>query len=230
MTFASRLSPADVSVARALPLFSGLRSEQVAELIRPAVGRTVIDDSLLFSAGDPADRFFIVVSGAVRLFMLNASGIETVIDIIEGGESFAEVAMFGSGRFPLYGEAMAGTRLITLEAQPFLRRLCSNNELGFAMLSALGRWEMRLLAELRQLKSLTPAQRLAWYLLRLAQATEGPARIKLPYRKAIIAARIGITPESFSRALARLAHWGVQTQGDEVDIADAAKLERFCRG
>ena len=78
----------------------------------------------------------------------------------------------------------------------------------------LGRWQLRLMTELRQLKAHTPAQRLGWYLLRLADASTGAARIKLPYRKSIIAGRIGITPESLSRALARLAEFGVETLGD----------------
>ena len=228
MTSLSSLCSADLAAACAVPLFSGLKREQVAELVAHASVRTLDRDMLLFSAGDKADRFFIVVEGAVRLIMLNADGDETVIDIVEAIDTFAEVAMFGSGRFPVSGEAMPGTRLIVIEAQTLLRKLRDDRSLGLAMLAALGRWQWRLTAELDRLKSLSPTQRLAWYLLRLAEVSEGPACIRLPYRKAIIAGRIGITPESFSRALARLARHGVESRGNEIVIADVAELVRLC--
>lgn len=170
-----------------------------------------------------------VAEGAVKLSVLDADGNETIIEIIGAGNSFAEAAMFGSGRFPVSAGAMAGTRLITIEATTFLRKLEENRQLGLDMLAALGRWQLRLMAELRQLKAHTPAQRLAWYLLQLSEASAGAARFKLPYRKSVIAARIGITPESLSRALARLAEFGVETLGDEVLIQDVQRLRRFCQ-
>jgi CRP/FNR family transcriptional regulator, dissimilatory nitrate respiration regulator len=228
MNSLSPLCSADLAAACGVPLFSGLKREQVSELVAHASVRILDRDTLLFSAGDRADRFFIVVEGAVRLIMLNADGDETVIDIVEAVNTFAEAAMFGSGRFPVSGEAMPGTRLIVIEAQRLLRKLRDDPSLGLAMLAALGRWQLRLTAELYRLKWLSPTQRLAWYLLRLAEVSAGPARIRLPYRKAIIAGRIGITPESFSRALARLARHGVESRGNEIVVADVAELVRLC--
>jgi CRP-like cAMP-binding protein len=225
----ARLSPSDIEAACRVALLSGLARASVADLLDQASVRWYDQDSLLFSAGDPADRFFVVVEGAVKLSVADADGNETIIEIIGAGNSFAEAAMFGSRRFPVSAEAMAGTRLITIEAATFLRKLEENRQLGFDMLAEMGRWQLRLMAELKQLKAHTPAQRLGWYLLQLADASTGVARIKLPYRKSIIAGRIGITPESLSRALARLAEFGVETRGDEVVIHDMQRLERFCR-
>jgi DNA-binding Lrp family transcriptional regulator len=53
--------------------------------------------------------------------------------------------------------------------------------------------------------------------------------VRLPYRKSLIASRIGIAPESLSRAMARLVELGVKSRGDEVAIEDVKKLRRFCR-
>lgn len=212
-----------------MALFSGLAPAALAELLASAWVRSYAHDGLLFSAGDRADRFFIVVQGAVRLFVDDADGNETIIEIIGAGNSFAEAAMFGPGRFPVNGEVMAGSRLITIEAAAFLRRLKENRALGLEMLAAIGRWQLRLMAELRQLTAHTPAQRLGGYLLQLAGVPAGSAQVRLPYRKSLIASRIGITPESLSRALARLADFGVETHGDRIVIQDIRRLEEFCR-
>jgi CRP/FNR family transcriptional regulator, dissimilatory nitrate respiration regulator len=173
----ARLSPADIETACRVALFSGLTRASVVDLLDHASVRSYDRDSLLFSAADPADRFFVVVAGAVKLSVVDADGNETIIEIIGAGNSFAEAAMFGPGRFPVSAEAMAGARLITIEASSFLHKLEENRQLALDMLAALGRWQLRLMAELRQLKAHTPAQRLGWYLLRLADASTGAARI-----------------------------------------------------
>ena len=191
MSAPTRLAPSDIETARRVALFSDLNSGIGGRSSRPCLVRSYDRDSLLFSAADPADRFFVVVAGAVKLSVVDADGNETIIEIIGASNSFAEAAMFGSGRFPVNAEAMAGARLITIEASSFLRKLDENRQLGLDMLAALGRWQLRLMTELRQLKAHTPAQRLGWYLLRLAGASTGAAQIKLPYRKSIIAGRIG---------------------------------------
>ena len=120
-------------------LFSDLTPASVADLLDHASVRSYDRDSLLFSAADPADRFFVVVAGAVKLSVVDADGNETIIEIIGAGNSFAEAAMFGPGRFPVNAEAMAGARLITIEASSFLRKLEENRQLGLDMLTALGR-------------------------------------------------------------------------------------------
>lgn len=228
MNIQSPLRPTDLVAACGVPLFSDLKREQVSKLLARAVAHTLDCNTLLFSAGDKADRFFVVVEGAVRLIVLNADGDETIVDIVEAVDTFAEAAIFGPGRFPVIGQAMPGTRLVVIDAQAFLHELREDRSLGLAMLGSLGRWQLRLKAELHQLKSLSPTQRLACYLLRLAEVSTGPAHVRLPYRKGIIASRIGITPESFSRALARLSRHGVESRGSEIVIADAAELVRLC--
>ena len=50
----------------------------------------------------------------------------------------------------------------------------------------------------------------------------------LPYDKGLIAARLGMQPETLSRALAKLRPLGVETHGSRVTIRDIAALRRHC--
>ena len=229
MKITSLLSSEDFATVCRTPLFEGLPQESLAHLLEGASVRSYEDDTLLFSAGDRADCFFVVVEGAVRLFALNEDGSESIIEIFSTGASFAEAAMFASGRFPVNAEAMAGTRLLRIDAAIFMRRLAEDKASAFKMLASIGRWQLRLMGELYHLKAQTPAQRLAWYILQLTDVTAGSVTVRLPYRKSLIASRIGIAPESLSRAMARLVELGVKSRGDEVAIDDVKKLRRFCR-
>jgi CRP-like cAMP-binding protein len=218
-----------MAIIAATPLFSGLAAEDMAHIIRGASVRAFDEDTLLFSAGDSADRFYVTLRGSVRLFALNKDGDEAIIEVISAGDSFAEAAIFSLAWYPVNAEAMAGARVAAIGAAPLLETLRGNSVVASRMLSSLCRWQFHLLAEIRRLKGQSPAQRLAWFLLSLADGADHSARVQLPYRKSILAGRIGITPESLSRALARLAELGVESKGDEVVLRDIPALRGFCR-
>lgn len=224
----ARLLSADVDCLLRLPLLAELRPDEVQALTAEAVVTTYADDALLFSMGDPADRFFAVVEGYVRLFALNNDGHETTIEVIGAGSSFAEAAIFATGRYPVNAEAAAGSRLVSVRDAVLMRLLRDDPDLALRMLGCLHRWQLRLMQELLQLKAQTPGRRLAWYLLDLLDQTPGATSVALPHRKGVIAARIGITPESLSRALARLGRLGVESVGNVIKIPDPDALRRFC--
>ena len=220
----------DLAIIGATPLFSGLTGEHAAPILRNTSVRSFDEDTLLFSAGDPADRFYVALKGSVRLFALTPDGDEAIIEIVGAGHTFAEAAIFGLAWYPVNGEAMAGARVAAVSVAPLLETLRTDSTLATHMLSSLYRWQLHLLAEIRRLKGQSPAQRLAWFLVSLAEGAERTAHVRLPYRKSILAGRIGITPESLSRALARLADLGVESKGDEVVLHDIPALRQFCRG
>jgi CRP-like cAMP-binding protein len=220
----------DISIIGATPLFSGLAAADMAPILRGASVRQFKEDTLLFSAGDHAERFYVAILGSVRLFALNKDGDEAIIEVVGAGHSFAEAAIFSLGRYPVNAEAMAGARVATIGAAPFLETLRGNSAVATCMLASLCRWQLHLLAEIRRLKKQSPAQRLAWFLLSLADGADRTAHVQLPYRKSILAGRIGITPESLSRALGRLAELGVESKGEEVVLRNIPALRQFCRG
>ncbi|MCZ7594171.1 MAG: helix-turn-helix domain-containing protein [Hyphomicrobium sp.] len=58
----------------------------------------------------------------------------------------------------------------------------------------------------------------------MAPAREGSAVVELPFEKSLLANRLGMKPESFSRALRRLRSYGVTVERETVKIADVARL------
>ncbi len=69
-------------------------------------------------------------------------------------------------------------------------------------------------------------QRVIGYLLSLSDATGGGAQIELPARKNIIASRLNLTHEHFSRTLHGLATAGlISVDGQKIGIASIEKLQ-----
>lgn len=218
----------DPSVLAPLPIFDGIAPEAIADLLADATAAVYPRQTLLFSAGNPAECFFIVLGGRVKLFALTEDGKESIVEIFAPVSSFAEAAMFASGSFPLSAEVVEDAALIRVGAASFLKRLQQDRALAFKMLAALARWNRRLTSEIRHLKLKTPAQRVVEFLLSLTDEAQGEVVVALPFKKGLLASRVGIGRESFSRVLSRLRRVGVETIGNTVRIADIGALRRHC--
>ncbi len=225
----NNLSPSDLENCAQAALFATLGSADLAALLSQAQSVFYGETGLLFSHGDPADRFFIVLEGRVNLFALTEIGDQSIIEVFVPIESFAEAAMFSSAKFPLNAEVIAGSRLIHVPAAPFMRRLAERRALAFHLLAGLSRKQAALIHEITELKSKSPGQRLASFLLALARDAQGEVQVRLPITKATLASRIGIAPESLSRALSRLKAVGVESHGREVVLTDLEGLRRLVR-
>jgi CRP-like cAMP-binding protein len=222
----------DIGAVKALPLFENLTPEALSETIGHAVVRQHPIRTMLFIQGDEADRFFVVLGGWVKLFRQARSGAEAVIEVIGPGESFAEAAALGLGKFPVSAECATAVRLLEIPAEPFKKQLAADPELMLRIIASLS---MRLRGFVRRnelLTTRTASQRVAMFLLaHAAEGTEGGSgSVKLPYNKLLIAGRLGMKPETFSRALSELRQIGVNVTRSEVLIEDVRSVEQFANG
>ncbi|HLB06385.1 MAG TPA: Crp/Fnr family transcriptional regulator [Alphaproteobacteria bacterium] len=218
------LTEANLQLLDRHPLFRGLKIETRRSLLNEARLKDYPRGHGLFLQGDPAQSFFFIASGWIKLFRVTPGGDEVVLRVLARGESFADAAIFDSGVYPVSAEVVEDARLMVIPAASFLRRLKEEPELAFKMLASLSSHMRFLVRQLEQIKGRTASQRVADFLLQLCEAESGESRIRLPYDKLLIAARLGIRPETFSRALSDLRHVGIQVQGREVVVPDVNRL------
>ena len=226
--FPAGLSAAEVVLVARLPIFTGLDEARIRRLLDQAVVRSFARNTVLFLQDEPATRFYVILDGWVRLYRQTIEGQESTIAVYTRGDSFAEAAILQSGVFPVTAVVVDDAKLLFIEAEPFLRHLRADPKLCLNMMASMSIHLRRLVQQVEQLTVRSSTERLGDFLLRLAPA--GAARetvIRLPWDKALIAARLGMQPETLSRALARLRPLGIETRGSRVTIHDLAALRRF---
>jgi CRP-like cAMP-binding protein len=223
------LSPQDAALLRDLPLFQQLAEPALESLLATATVRSVERGTDLFVQGDPADRFFILLEGWVKLYRLNRDGAEAVVTMVHAGESFADAAMFAQGNFPVCAQAVTDLRVLSITSQAFARCVQSDVKTAFAMLGSLSMRLRTLVGQIERLQVQSAPQRVGGFLLTLCPPGPGGASFTLPLEKALVARRLGIQPETFSRALAKLRPIGVEVQGAEVTVSDIDALRGFCQ-
>ncbi len=218
------LSTLPLSVAA----FSVLPESEILSVLSNAKVVTYDRTMELFHAGSRADRCFVVISGKVRLFVINGDGRETNICLVEAGESFAEAAMFGTGCYPVNAEVQFGTKLLHIPKESLFGPGHTTPSFTQALLEALGRRQRQLFEWIMEVKTRTPTERLVRELLNLTSAENGPVTVHLRISKAKLASHLGVTAETVSRIFQRLRKAGVKSDsGSKVQIDDIAVLKSF---
>lgn len=218
------ITPDDMRMLRHMPLFSGLEEDAIQRLLIDASVRHFPRNAVLFLQGQPASQFYLLFDGWVKLFRETVDGHESVISILTRGEAFAQSAIFERGLFPVCASTVTCARLLVIPAGPFLRLLRADTDMALNMLGSISRQQRQLIHQIEQLTARTSIQRLAEFLCRLAGTGEGAVELQLPLDKALIAGRLGMQPETFSRSLAKLREHGVTIDRELVTIRDVAKL------
>ena len=221
------LTDRDEQVLGRVALLRGLDEKARYRVIRGAAVKRYPRGATLFIQGDPATVFFVILSGWVKLFRTTEDGAESVIAVLTRGESFAEAANFDQSVFPVSAVAIEDARLLVVPAQRFIDSLQENGDYAVAMLASMSRRLRGLVSQIEQLTVRSAAERLAAFLVNQSVADNGEALVHLPLEKALIAGRLGMQPETFSRALSKLRSVGVACDGNEIRIADVAMLRDY---
>lgn len=206
-------------------LFSQLTPDELATVLRHAESRQVAPGEPIFRQGENASHFYLAVSGQVRLYRISPAGEEKVIDLIRAGGLFAEAVSFMGGRYPVNAAAIDHARLVSFAFDDLNRALHDSPGLAFRMMGGMAMRIHGLVNEIDHLASGSAGQRLVYYLLDLLRDAPDAPRIHLRAPKNVIASRIGIKPETFSRLLARLKEAGILDVHEEwLTVHDEARL------
>jgi CRP-like cAMP-binding protein len=221
------MDPHDWQIVRSTPLFGTMPQDVVQSIVGNRAVRSYDKGTVLFQQGEAAGSFFVVLDGWVKLFRITPDGSEAVVGVFRRGETFAEAAIFLGGRYPVSAEVVTNARLLRVDGEVLRNRIREQPDLALSMLASASYHLKSLVEQIEQIKLLSAPQRIADFLVRLCPAREGSCTIDLPYEKALIASRLGMKPESLSRALAKLRPLGVSVDREQVSIVDVHLLVNF---
>ncbi len=221
------MKPEHIAVARHSLLLASAPEAVVESVLASARVREFDRGATVFLQGERASAIYIVAEGWVKLYRIAPNGAEAVVSVFTKGRSFGEAVAFRHDVYPVAAEAVTDCSLIRIEADAFLRLLRDNPEVAIMMLSATYVHLQSLVMQVEALKAQTGAQRVAEFLLELAPCTEGSCEVILPYDKFLIAGRLGMKPESLSRAFVRLRDQGVTIRQNNAAIEDVTMLRAF---
>ena len=212
-----------------VPLFSGLDGDEIARIARGTREINVAKGEILFHKGDTPSGFHLVVYGQIKLAFSSPSGGEKVVDILGQGQTFGEAVMFMERPYMVYAQALKDSQLLQISKTAIVDELERDPKLGRKMIASLSMRLHHLITDVESYSLHSGRQRIIGYLLRDTTDTDaGTLTITLPTNKGVIASRLNLTQEHFSRILHELTEAGlIVVEGRKITIPDVPKLRAY---
>lgn len=228
MSDATSQRPVDPDTLRDIYLFQAFDTEQLAAVAKATRRIEIEPGERLFNQGEPIRRFFYLERGRMKLYRLSPEGYEKVMDLIEPGRTFAEAVVFmeSTSGYPVNAEALEPSHLLGFDAPAFMDLLRESNESCLRLLGVMSRrlrWQVN---EIDRLALQNATSRFIGFVLNPgSDGTVNGNRIELDVPKNVLASRLSIQPETFSRILSRLASEGlIRVENRGITLLDTEML------
>ena len=206
-----------------LPLFNELEAVELERIARHTTELHVARGEIIFRQGDPSTGFHCVIYGRVKLAFASPQGGEKVVEIVGPGNSFGEAVMFMDKPYIVSTQALVDTMLLHIAKPAVFDELERTPRFARKMLAGLSQRLHGLISDVEAYSLNSGTQRVIGYLLR--EGLKDGEEVTLHASKAVVASRLNLTPEHFSRILHDLTEHGViEVQGRDITILDTAKL------
>ena len=182
--------------------------------------------------GDAAASLWLVSSGWLKLTRQTPDGKESVVGLCTAGDVFGEAALFAHANYPYTAEVVGDeAELIAVPAATIRSLIQKEPQLSARIMELLNERTSQAQLKLEHMNTMSAAQRLGCFLLRLCHLQVGGAKtLQIPVEKHVLAAYLGMKPETLSRSQQQLRPLGIQITGHTIEIAQVEKLRDFVCG
>ncbi len=220
-----------VSILTSVPLFQELDSAEQHQIAMGTHKISMEKGGMLFNKGDPADGFYVIVDGRIKLSFISRDGKEYIAEIVGPLESFGEAVMCLEKQYPVCARALMDTTLLHISKDVVFKNINQTPDFARKIINGLC---LRLVDRVQALEFLTvysSLQKVIGYLLRgieIAKLENEEADVLLPVNKVTLAAQLNLTPETLSRVLNKLTVEGlISVNGNAIHISHIGKLRNF---
>ena len=218
-----------IDLLRPVALFTGLDGPALRSVSDAARIRESKAGVSFFREGDPAESFFVVQSGSVKLTQVTPEGHQVVLRLIGAGDPFGGVAAFGGGAYPVSAEAVTDVTALEWPGPVMASLMETYPKLAINAVRFVAARLHELQVQYRQLATEKVERRVARALLRLGEQagrrTEAGILIDLPLSREDIAQMTGTTLYTVSRIISRFEADGLVEAGRQhIVIRDVQAL------
>ena len=218
----------ELNILRKMPLFSDMDTPNILDLMSHCQYNLTNKGNYLYTSGDSVKYLHVICRGVVQTLHITPLGHEITGGLVSAGNcvNADDIAAF---RCKHYLSARAVEDVQTLRIPiTWIREIISRDRFISRLITELSDQLHRSHKEVQQHLSVSAVQLVACHLQELCvQHNLDPSGFMLPYPKALIASRLHMEQETFSRALKGLRSVGVVINGMHVSFTDLDHLKAF---
>ena len=151
-----------LSVVRALPLFAGVDSGVLTEILGHARLVKFDKGKVCLRQGEEVSRLYVILEGWVKTVKSTQDGRDLVLNLSGQGDVLMEMAVAGNTRCPATVQAASKVRLLSLPVSVLREYLDKNHGIAVKMMLAAAVQTQNLIGQLEQLMLRDAPQRVGW--------------------------------------------------------------------
>ncbi|MCB9964774.1 MAG: Crp/Fnr family transcriptional regulator [Rhodospirillales bacterium] len=216
-------------ILKTLPMFSSLTTDENKLLFENSRLYNCERGAFLFMHGDTITNFYVVFRGTVQIFRDTPDGHEVTSDLLIAEDSLnADEIITKQITHNKNARAVDDTLLLAIPVLWMQENLSKFDHMATHLMASLSDRLHSAQIEAEHQSTMSATQIVACYLQRLCLLHEfDPGGFELPYSKTLIASRLRIELETFSRALKNLRDEGIKVDGSHVSFTDTNKTGHF---
>jgi CRP-like cAMP-binding protein len=213
-------------------LLRHLKRDELRQLAQTATLAYHPPRATIFQKGDPGDSMMAVIRGRVKICTHSIDGKELVLNIINKGGLFGEIALLDGEPRTADAVALEETDLLVLDRARFQPFLAANPDIAQRLLGVLCKRLRQTSEHLEDALFLEAPSRLARWLLRLGETFGKPAgdgmRLDIKLSQQQLGSLIGVSRESVNKSLGEWQRAGViAIDGGYIMLRDPEALEEL---
>lgn len=213
----------DQKILEKVPLFYGLSTEAMENLVQATTRKTYPKDTTLVEENETGETLYMIFSGKVKVTNIGPDGKEVILSVLGPGEFFGEMALLDDEPRSATVVTMEKTEMISLRRKEFFYLLENNKEILAKLLSTISGRLRHANAQIRSLALLDVLGRIARLFLDLAgkegrKLLDGSVVFRRPTHQEI-ASMVGTSRETVSRMIGDLSREGyIKISGKDIII------------
>jgi CRP/FNR family transcriptional regulator, transcriptional activator FtrB len=161
------------------------------------------------------------LAGSIELLGVS-NHLETLIELLLPVDLVIPAAVIGDQPYLMRARVYKEAHLLLVRAETFRQAIAADHAFCRSILGRQAAQFRRQVRTQKNLKLRSAEERVGCYLVALFGQSQTDIAVRLPLEKRLIASQLGMTRETFSRALAGMAKFGMLIRGDVLHVDDAA--------
>jgi CRP/FNR family transcriptional regulator, transcriptional activator FtrB len=178
--------------------------------------------------GEPADVLYVLLKGKIAL-VASDGGRDTTLGFLTAPAVCGLAAALIDGPHLHSAHTLSDSELVTIPSQAIRDAAGKDREFARSLIAQLARDQRDAVKDCKNVRLRSAIDRVAHWVISENRFSGSRGIFKLTIEKQWLASRLNLRPEHLSRALARLAKFGVKVDGPIIRVLDHSRLEQRFR-
>jgi len=196
----------DLALVRGFPIFKDTLPNDFAAILGQAQARQVPAGSSVFTQGAPAESFFVLLFGRLKVVQTTRDGQQIVLRHVNPGEIFGIAQALARPDYPATSIAVTDSRILVWPSTLWAAFIQRSPAFAQNAMQAIGQRLQQAHTRIQELTTEEAERRIAHAVLHLAEqsgrATDGGVLLNFPITRQDIAEMTGTTLYTTSRIMA----------------------------